>query len=101
MPHGIAHMQLIAIGSSAAEGFFMLSSQSGDSTVPPADRIVATPGVCGGRYRIDGTRIAIDVLAEAKAHGVTDEQLLEDYPFLSVEDLAAAWVFIDNNPPQS
>lgn len=89
-----------AAGSSDGGTDMIHASQSAGS-FDAADRIVSTPGVCGGRYRIDGTRISIDVLAEAKANGVSDDQLLVDYPFLSAEDLAAAWVFIDNNPPQS
>jgi len=99
VPLPAEHMR-IAFASSA-EGSVMITGHSGDSTMPPADRIVRTPGVCGGRPRVEGTRISVDVLAEAKASGVSDAQLLVDYPFLSAEDLAAAWIFVDNNPPQS
>ena len=77
----------------------MHPSQSNAGNGAPADRIVSTPGVCGGRPRIEGTRISLDILAEAREIGVSDAQLLEDYPFLSSEDLAAAWVFLSSQNP--
>jgi uncharacterized protein (DUF433 family) len=79
----------------------MHPSQSNGGNGVPTDRIVSTPGVCGGRPRIEGTRISLDLLAEAREIGVSDAQLLEDYPFLSSEDLAAAWVFLSQNPAAS
>lgn len=54
-------------------------------------RIVSTPGVCGGDPRIDNTRIPVWLLVRAKQLGRSTEMLLEDYPQLSSDDLAAAW----------
>jgi uncharacterized protein (DUF433 family) len=72
----------------------MISTSPTDGSFLPANRIVATPGICGGRPRIDGTRVSVDVLSEARAMGVGDTQLLDDYPFLTAEDLAAAWTYL-------
>lgn len=53
-----------------------------------------TPGVCGGNACIRDTRIPIWTLQELKEMGVCDHQLLEDFPSLSAEDLAAAWEYV-------
>jgi uncharacterized protein (DUF433 family) len=46
--------------------------------------IVSTPDVCGGRPRIDGSRITVQyVINEIKA-GVTPEEILEDKPHLTL-----------------
>lgn len=56
-----------------------------------ADRIVSDPEVCGGRPRIEGTRITVEDLLTALASGDTIEELLEDFPYLSRDDFAAAF----------
>jgi uncharacterized protein (DUF433 family) len=53
--------------------------------------IVKTPGVCGGSARVDGTRIPVWQLVEAREAGASESQLLLDYPGLTAPDLAAAW----------
>src|SRR5215213_4398625 len=58
-----------------------------------SDRIVKTPGVCGGEARIDGTRIPIWGLVEARGLKKSDEAILADYPQLTPDDLAAAWAY--------
>ncbi|MBI2803057.1 MAG: DUF433 domain-containing protein [Gammaproteobacteria bacterium] len=56
-------------------------------------RIVGTPGTCGGRPRIDGTRITVEFLFGLKAAGWSDTQILEGYPHLAAEDLQAAFAY--------
>jgi uncharacterized protein (DUF433 family) len=54
--------------------------------------IESTPGVCGGSARISGTRIPVWVLVEAhKDLGVSEAQLLLDYPNLTAVNLVDAW----------
>jgi uncharacterized protein (DUF433 family) len=53
--------------------------------------VVSTPGVCGGRPRIAGTRISLETLLRCREVGFTDKRILEGYPALGQEDLAAAW----------
>jgi uncharacterized protein (DUF433 family) len=55
--------------------------------------ITKLEGVCGGDACIEGTRIPIWVLVNAHNIGVTESQLLEDYPSLTASDLANAWVY--------
>jgi uncharacterized protein (DUF433 family) len=57
------------------------------------ERIVRTPGVCGGSARIAGTRIPVWSLVEAKRLGLSDEELLRDHPGLERTDLHAAWEY--------
>ncbi|MEA5595059.1 DUF433 domain-containing protein [Rivularia sp. UHCC 0363] len=51
------------------------------------------PGICGGDACISGTRIPIWVLVNARNLGISEAQLLKDYPSLSATDLANAWVY--------
>jgi uncharacterized protein (DUF433 family) len=45
--------------------------------------IEKTPGVCGGDACISGTRIPVWVLVNARNLGISEAQLLKDYPTLS------------------
>lgn len=58
-----------------------------------SERIVSTPGICGGDARIRFTRIPVWLVVKARRDGATDATLLDDYPFLSPLDLADAWFY--------
>ncbi len=45
--------------------------------------IVITPGTCGGRPRIDGTRISVESIARYVNDGVTVASILETLPHLT------------------
>jgi uncharacterized protein (DUF433 family) len=62
--------------------------------------ITKTPGVCGGDARIAGTRIPVWVLVGYRQLGVSDSQLLDNYPTLSAIDLANAWLYAEANPDE-
>lgn len=53
--------------------------------------IQKTPDVMGGEACIRRTRIAVWGLVEARRLGISDEQLLLDFPTLTQRDLNAAW----------
>jgi uncharacterized protein (DUF433 family) len=55
--------------------------------------ITKTPGVCGGAACIAGTRIAVWLLVEAQQLGITEAQLLQDYPHMTAADLVNAWAY--------
>lgn len=65
-----------------------------------ASRINRTPGVCGGDACIGDTRIAVWMLEEARRLGVSNAELLEDYPSLTPADLAAAWEHVRRHPSE-
>ena len=54
-------------------------------------RIVATPGTCGGKPRIDGHRIRVqDVMIWVERMGMTTEQIVEEHPGLTPAQVEAA-----------
>jgi uncharacterized protein (DUF433 family) len=63
-----------------------------------SSRIIKTPGVCGGDARVKGTRISIWGLEEWRRLGWSDARILESYPQLKPEDLAAAWAYVAQHP---
>jgi uncharacterized protein (DUF433 family) len=65
-----------------------------------AKGITKIPGVCGGEACIAGTRIAIWLLVEARRLGITEVQLLQDYPHISAADLVNAWIYADAYPQE-
>lgn len=54
------------------------------------DRISADPAVCHGKACIRGTRIFVSVVLDNLAAGSTAEQIVADYPSLTLEDVQAA-----------
>jgi len=54
------------------------------------DRIEINPRVCGGKPVIGGTRIPISVILEHLASGESWDRILEGFPEIRREDIAAA-----------
>ena len=54
------------------------------------DRIAVDPNVCFGKPCIKGTRIWVSLVLDFLASGMSFEDILEDYPSLSIEDIRAA-----------
>ena len=54
------------------------------------DRITFNPHQCGGRPCIRGMRIRVSDVLDLLAAGVTERQILDDYPDLVTEDIRAA-----------
>jgi uncharacterized protein (DUF433 family) len=52
------------------------------------------PAVLGGKPIIRGTRIPVSLVADWLDAGVSIEQILEDYPNLTREDIEAASAFV-------
>jgi uncharacterized protein (DUF433 family) len=46
--------------------------------------IVMTPGTCGGRPRIDGTRITVEFIANFINRGTSAEDIVRSYPDLTL-----------------
>lgn len=66
----------------------------------PSAPIERTPGVCGGEACIGKSRIAVWMLENARRQGVSEGELLQDYPGLSAADLSAAWAYVKNHPAE-
>jgi uncharacterized protein (DUF433 family) len=54
------------------------------------ERITVDPGIMLGQPVITGTRLPVYMIVQAIAAGDAPSDLLESYPFLSVEDVDAA-----------
>jgi uncharacterized protein (DUF433 family) len=57
---------------------------------PLLQRISIDPNVCFGKPCIRGTRIWVSLLLDFLANGMTVEEILAEYPQLTVEDIHAA-----------
>ena len=54
------------------------------------ERISTNPAICGGKPCIKGTRIWVSLILDFLANGMTEGELLDEYPQLSHEDVLAA-----------
>ena len=46
-----------------------------------------------GKAVIKGTRLPVELLLEKLAYGYTEQRLLEEYPFITVDDIHAALLY--------
>lgn len=56
-----------------------------------------TPGVCGGHACVRDTRIPVWTLVSLRQQGATEQELLNNYPGLTLEDLTAVWGYYYNH----
>ncbi len=59
--------------------------------------LVRTPGVCGGRIRIDGTRITVHRIAVLYKQGQNAEEVARTYPHLSLGQVYTALAYYHAN----
>lgn len=57
------------------------------------ERITADPDIMVGKPIIRGTRITVEAILDELAGGVPENEVLEDFPELTPEDVRAAIVF--------
>jgi uncharacterized protein (DUF433 family) len=57
------------------------------------DRITIEPGKRGGKPCIRGLRITVHDVLEYLASGMTEEEILKDFPDLTLEDIHACIAF--------
>jgi uncharacterized protein (DUF433 family) len=55
--------------------------------------LVRTPGTCGGRLRIDGTRITVNQIVTMYKRGETPEEIAAHYPHLGLGQIYAALAY--------
>jgi uncharacterized protein (DUF433 family) len=77
-----------------------LVGKSGKRRRTRTGSIVKTPEVCGGSARVVGTRIPVWQLVEARDSGVSEAQLLLDFPTLKAVHLAEAWEYARLHPDE-
>lgn len=57
------------------------------------ERFVQDPGICGGEPVIRGTRVTLRTILASLAEGASPEEILEDFPTLTRDDLRAIIAF--------
>ena len=57
------------------------------------DRITISPGIRGGKPCVRGTRITVYDVLEYLAGGMSEEDILADFPSLTREDIRACLAF--------
>jgi uncharacterized protein (DUF433 family) len=61
-----------------------------DMTADSRALISVDPLVCHGQACVKGTRIAVSIVLDCLADGMTAEQIIEQYPSLTVASVRAA-----------
>ena len=61
-------------------------------------RITVEPGKMGGKPCIRGLRFTVYDLASYLASGMTEEEILKDFPYLEKEDFQAVYEFFASIP---
>lgn len=57
------------------------------------ERIHSDPEILVGKPVVKGTRLSVDFILSLFAAGWTEQQVLENYPVLTLEDLRAVFAF--------
>jgi uncharacterized protein (DUF433 family) len=57
------------------------------------DRVVIDPEILVGKPVIKGTRIAVSLIIELLANGMSEKEILKEYPQLKKEDVKAALLY--------
>ena len=52
-------------------------------------QITANPHILGGKPIIQGTRISVEFILDLLASDISEEEILEDYPHLTKDDIHA------------
>lgn len=60
------------------------------TTVDIGTLIVSTPDVCEGRPRITGKRFSVEQIATLTKEGLSPQQILHEYDFLTLAEVHAA-----------
>jgi uncharacterized protein (DUF433 family) len=56
-------------------------------------RITVNPAVLAGKPTVRGLRISVEQILRARSNGVSESELLADYPDLEPEDLLACYAY--------
>lgn len=75
-----------------------MSPTASREPAPDRIRIVSTPGICGGRPRIDGHRITVeDVAIWHERMGMSPDEIVSVYPSITLADVHAALAYYYEN----
>lgn len=64
---------------------------------PVVAMLTSSTDVCGGRVRLDGTRITVNQLATLYKQGYSGEEIADQYPHLNLAQVYAALAYYHAN----
>ena len=64
-------------------------------------RITVEPGKMGGKPCIRGLRLTVYDMASYLASGMTEEEILRDFPYLEKDDFRAVYEFLASMPERT
>ena len=67
------------------------------ATVPEKCHIERTPGTCGGKPRIAGTRIRVQDIVFWTEEGRSPDEIVRSFPHLTLADVYAALAYYHDN----
>jgi uncharacterized protein (DUF433 family) len=56
-------------------------------------RITINPEICSGRPTIRNTRYTIDLVLDLLSAGMSEKEIIDDYPALEIKDIKACLAF--------
>ena len=57
------------------------------------NRITINPEICNGKPSIRNTRYTVQLVLELLSAGMTDKEIIEDYPAIEVDDIKACLAY--------
>jgi uncharacterized protein (DUF433 family) len=66
-----------------------MKTQIGDMQLVGFPRIAIDPTICGGRPIVSGTRMRISDILEMLGNGVSEAEILADFPYVQGADIRA------------
>jgi uncharacterized protein (DUF433 family) len=82
-----------ARGARSEPGLIVASSVQGKARMNWKDRIVIDPDILVGKPVVKGTRLAVEFIVGLLADGWTRQQVLDNYPGVTVEDIQACLAY--------
>ena len=71
-----------------------ISSHDTNVALRLVEHVVSTPGTCGGRPRIAGSRIRVqDIVVWHEVHGLSPDEIVSQFPGLTLADVYAALTY--------
>jgi uncharacterized protein (DUF433 family) len=57
------------------------------------NRITINPEICSGKPTLRNTRYTVDLILDLLSAGMTDKEIIDDYPALEIDDIKACLAF--------
>ncbi len=87
-------MHFIRDSISTTKVFLALLKHFMDTTL--LNRITSNPKILAGKPVIRGMRLSVEHVIKMLARGISNEAIINEYPFLEVEDIKACLLFAAN-----